>query len=203
MSEARRIYVHIYYSDQLATDEKMRFNKMLDALEEELRSGNRKEVNETNYAKYFSVTQTPVRGIRITPIQSAIDAARKNFGFFTLLSNGIKDPVEALRIYRTKDMIEKAFNDLKDRLQMRRTSVSSEENIEGKLFLQFVALIYLSYVKQTMDKAGLFKNYTMQELFDELDVIEQFQQPGGAAYYGEMTDKQRKLFLTLGISPPA
>ena len=133
----------------------------------------------------------------------SIDAARKNFGFFALLSNSVKDPVEALRIYRNKDMIEKAFNDLKDRLNMRRTSVSSEENLEGKLFLQFVALIYLSYVKQAMDKAGLFKYYTMQELFDELDVIELFQQPGSAAYYGEITDKQRKLYVALGVEPPA
>ena len=203
VSEKRRIYIHIYYNDQLATDEKTKFNKMLDSLEEELRSGKHKEGNEKKYMQYFHVTETPVRGMRITPIQSAIDTARKNFGFFVLLSNGVKDPVEALTIYRTKDMIEKAFNDLKDRLNMRRTSVSSEENLEGKLFLQFVALIYLSFVKQAMDKAGLFKDYTMQELFDELDVIELFQQPGSAAYYGEVTDKQRNLYIALGVEPPS
>ena len=203
VSEARRVYVHIYYNDQLATDDKMRFNKMLDTLEEEIISGKRNEDHEKSYTKYFDVTETPVRGVRITPKQAAINTARKNFGFFVLLSNGVKDPVEALGIYRNKDMIEKAFNDLKDRLNMRRTSVSSEENLEGKLFLQFVALIYLSYVKRAMDKAGLFKYWTMQELFDELDVIELFQQPGGAAYFGEITDKQRKLYVALGVEPPA
>jgi transposase len=176
---------------------------MLDALEEELLSGKRNADHEKSYAKYFDVTETPVRGVRIVPKQAAINVARKNFGFFVLLSNGVKNPVEALRIYRNKDMIEKAFNDLKDRLNMRRTSVSSEENLEGKLFLQFVALIYLSYVKQAMDKAGLFKYYTMQELFDELDVIELFQQPGCAMYYGEITDKQRKLYIALNVQPPA
>ena len=181
----------------------MRLNKLLDNLEEELRSGKRKEENAKSDAKYFYIAETPVRGMRITPLQSAIDAARKNFGFFVLLSNGVKDPVEALRIYRTKDMIEKAFNDLKDRLNMRQTSVSSEENMEGKLFLQFISLIYLSYVKQAMDKAGLFKNYTMQEMFDELDVIEVYQQPGGAPYYGEITEKRRKLYSALGVESPA
>ena len=202
INEPRRMYVHIYYNDQLATDEKLRFNKTLDVLEEELRTGKRKESHEKSYAKYFDVAETLVSGIRITPKQVAIDTARKNFGFFVLLSNCIKEPVEALRIYRTKDMIEKAFNDLKDRLNMRRTSVSSEENMEGKLFLQFTGLIYLAYVKQAMDKAGLFKNYTMQQLFDELDVIELYQQPGGAPYYGEITDKQRNLYIALGVAPP-
>jgi transposase len=201
--ETRRMYVHIYYNDQLATDEKIRFNKMLDGLEEELRSGKHKEEHEKSYVKYFEVTKTPVRGIRIIPKQASIDAARKDFGFFVLMSNGVKDPVEALRIYRLKDLIEKAFSDLKDRLSMRRTSVSSEENLEGKLFLQFIGLIYLSYVKHAMDKAGLFKDYTMQELFDELDVIEMFHLPGGAAFYGEITDKQRKLYDAFGVPPPA
>jgi len=199
INETRRVYVHIYYNDQLATDDKMRFTKMLDALEEEIISGKRKVDHEKSYTKYFDVKETPVRGARIKPKQTAINAARKNFGFFVLLSNDVKDPVEALKIYRTKDMIEKAFNDLKDQLNMRRMSVSSEENLGGKLFPQLIALLYLSYVKQAMDKAGLFKYYTMQEPFDELDVIELLQQPGSAAYYGEMTDKQRKLYIALEV----
>jgi transposase len=203
VQETRRMYAHIYYNDQLATDEKIRFNKALDKLEDEIREGKRKEEHEKSYVKYFEVTDTPRRGVWIKPKQAAIDAARKNFGFFVLMSNGVKDSVEALNIYRSKDLIEKAFADLKDRLNMRRTSVSSEENMEGKLFLQFIGLIHLLYVKQAMDKAGLFKNYTMQELFDELDVIETYQQPGGAAYYGEMTAKQRNLYEALGVTPPA
>ena len=202
LSEKRRMYVHIYYNDQKATDEKLRFNKMLDSLEEELRSGKRKEEHEKNYTKYFDVTITPVRGVKITPIQKAIDVARKDFGFFVLLSNGVKDPVEALNLYRSKDVIEKAFNDLKHRLNMRRTSVSSEDNMEGKLFFQFIGLIYLLHIKQAMDKAGLFKKYTMQEIIDELDVIELFQQPGGSSYYGEMTKKQRDIYVNLGVTPP-
>ena len=201
--ETRRMYLHIYYNDQLATDEKIRFNKMLDGFEEEIRSGKRREDHEKSYARYFEVTQTPKRGICIKPNQSAIDAARANFGFFALLSNGVKDSVEAINIYRSKDLIEKAFSDLKDRLSMRRTSMSSEENLEGKLFLQFVGLIHLLFVKRAMDKAGLFKNYTMQELFDELDVIEKFHHPNGTAFYGEITDKQRNLYTSLGFSPPA
>ena len=110
---------------------------------------------------------------------------------------------EALRSYRNKDMIEKAFSDLKGRLGMRRPYVSSEENIEGKLFIQFLALIYLSYVKRVMDNHRLFRDYTMQEVFDELDVIEKFHQPKRSAYYGEITDKQRKLYAALGFEPPA
>ena len=203
VEKKRRMYMHIYYNDQRAADEKLRFNKMLDSLEEEIITGERKAAREKLYQQYYKITATPARGVKVTPKQSAIEAARKNFGFFALLSNGVKDPAEALRLYRSKDLIEKAFSDLKGRLNMRRTSVSSEENLEGKLFLQFVALIYLSYVKLAMDTHSLFKNYTIQELFDELDVIEKYQQPGSAAYYGEITKKQKALYVSLGVEPPA
>jgi len=172
-------------------------------MEKDIRSGKMKPEREKECRKYYEIRETPVRGVTFAPKQDVIDEARKNFGFFVLLSNGVKDPVEALRIYRSKDMVEKAFGDLKDRLNMRRTSVGSEENLEGKIFLQFIALIYVSYVKRLMDKAGLFKNRTMQMLFDDLDVIEKCQVPGSAAYYGEITDKQRELYSALDITPPA
>jgi hypothetical protein len=198
----KRMYVHIYYNDQHATDDKTRFNKRLDAMEDDIRKGKMAPERERECRKYYDIRETPVRGVTFAPKQDAIDKARKNFGFFVLLSNGVKDPVEALRIYRSKDMIEKAFGDLKDRLNMRRTSVSSEESLEGKIFLQFIALIYVSYVKRAMDEAGLFKSRTLQELFDDLDVIEKYQTPGGAAYYGEITEKQRELYTALGITMP-
>ncbi|MCL2691125.1 MAG: transposase, partial [Candidatus Bathyarchaeota archaeon] len=205
VGEVRRVFVHLYFNDQLAVDERLRFNKLLDVLEEELLSGKRKVEHEKSYERYFDVVLSSNGGVGVLvrPKQSAIDLACRDFGFFVLLSNVVVDPVLALCVYRSRDLIEKAFCDLKDRLNMRRTSVSSEENLEGKLFLQFVGLIYLSFVKGAMDRAGLFKSYTMQELFDELDVIEMFQLPGEAAYFGEITEKQRDLYTALGVEPPS
>jgi transposase len=53
----------------------------------------------------------------------------------------VKEPVRALEIYRNKDMAEKAFGDLKERLGARRMLVSSESGLNGKLFVEFIALI--------------------------------------------------------------
>jgi hypothetical protein len=65
-----------------------------------------------------------------------------------------------------------------------------------------IALIYLSYIKKQMSEKGLYKNYTMQELLDELDVIEAFENPGSALRVGEITKKQSQLYNTLGVVPP-
>ena len=199
----RRLYLHLYYNDQKALDDKQAFNALLDTLEAELLEGTHNSDHEKLYRKYYDITETPVRGVNLTPKQDAIDQVEKAYGYFALMSNDIKDPIEALIIYRCKDLIEKAFGNLKERLNMRRTSVSSEENLEGKLFVQFVALMYLSYINKAMNEKGLYKDYTLHELLDDLDVIECFEQPSHPARVGEITKKQKDLYSAFGVAVPA
>ena len=45
-----------------------------------------------------------------------------------LATNDIKDPVEALEIYRMKDTVEKHFDDLKNDLDMKRLRIHSAAN---------------------------------------------------------------------------
>jgi transposase len=203
VKDTRRLYLHLFYNDQRATDDKIAFNKMLDQLEEEIRSGKKIPEHEKSYSKYYEIKETPQRGVSLTPKEEAMAEARKNYGYFALLSNNLKDPLEALEIYRSKDLIEKAFGNLKERLNMRRTSVSSEENLDGKLFVQFVALIFLSYIKKAMSENKLFGDYTIQELLDELDVIERFHRPGRRPRVGEITKKQAHLFECMGVPLPS
>jgi hypothetical protein len=178
-------------------------NKDHDSLEEELLSGRRNPDHEKDYARYYEISETPVRGIVLTPEEDVIAEVEKSYGYFALISNGVRDPLEALEIYRNKDLIEKAFGNLKERLNMRRTSVSSDENLDGKLFVQFVALIFLSYIQKAMSDNNLFKNYTMQELLDELDIIERFEKIGKRHYIGEVTKKQSHLYKCLGVNAPS
>ncbi|MFA5654441.1 MAG: transposase, partial [Desulfomonilia bacterium] len=100
-------------------------------------------------------------------------------------------------------LVEKAFGNLKERLSMRRLLVSSEQSLDGKLFVQFVALIYLSCIKKAMQKNNLFGTYTLQGLLDQLDVIECFGRPGKDLRVGEITKKQQELYTILGVDPPS
>ncbi len=85
---------------------------------------------------------------------------------------------------------------------MRRMAVASEENLEGKLFVQFIALSLMSNIKKHMDDKGLYKNYTLQSLLDELDVIEYYQQPDKMHHFSEITGKQRKLYEYMDVKCP-
>jgi hypothetical protein len=82
-------------------------------------------------------------------------------------------------------------------------AVFSEETLDGKLFVQFVALIFLAYIDMAMRENGLYHDYTLQELLDELDIIERFEHPGKQPHLGEVTKKQFELFQQLGVEAPA
>lgn len=202
LKSERRAYLHLYFNKEKETDDANRLNHLLTKLKAELESGRRDPAHEKAYAKYFTVKSTPKRGTVVKANQEAIDAAARNYGYFALLSNEVKDPIQALALYRNKDVIEKAFGNLKDRLNFRRMEVSSERSLDGKLFVEFIALIFLSYLKKVMQEKNLFQRYTMQGLLDELDVIECYQRPGCALQFGEITKRQLELYSALDVPPP-
>ncbi len=203
IKEQRRMYLHLYFNIEKAVDDERKQNILLIKLQEELKSGKLNPNHERLYARYFEVKSSPSRGNTIIAKQEAINEARKNYGYFALISNEIKDSIEALEIYRNKDLVEKAFGNLKERLNFRRTLVSSDLSLDGKLFVEFIALIYLSYIKKKMQDGNLFKKHTMISLLDEFDIIECFEQKGRKLRWGEMTKKQMGLYLEMGIDPPS
>ena len=62
--------------------------------------------------------------------------------------------------------------------------------------------MYLSYIKKQMDEHGLFKNFTMQTLLDELDIIETYHYPGHERPISELTKKQVALYRAMDLSLP-
>lgn len=202
LKENRRMYLHLYYNAEKAVEDGRRFNLRMIDLQQELMSGKRKAEHEKDYGKFFEVKQTPVRGVRVMPRQAAMDEAKSRFGFFVLLSNEVRTSRMALEIYRNKDVVEKAFGNIKERLSGKRMLVSSEASLEGKLFVEFIALIYLSYIKRQMSENNLFKQYTIQGLLDKVDLVECYTEPGKSLTVGKVLQKQRQLFKDMDVLPP-
>ena len=67
-----------------------------------------------------------------------------------MITNEKMDAFTALHLYRMKDVVEKAFGNLKERLNMWRLLVSSEKGLDGKIFTEFVALILISHLDHKM-----------------------------------------------------
>jgi transposase len=200
-SKNKIIYLFGFYDGERAEREKTEFIKKLKKAESAFIGEDLTKSQHEIIKLYFFTNETPNGTIISGYNQDAIDLHMKTFGYFMLLSNHIRDADLALEIYRNKDVVEKAFCNIKHRLDMKRTKVSSEESLEGKLFVQFVALAYVSYIHQVMASNDLYNNYSMSSLLDELDVIEMFRYQGKKIHLSEITKKQMDIFDAFGVSP--
>jgi transposase len=198
----RRIYIHLYYNIEKGAEDERNFDRKIFAYYNELISGQKVESHEKRYQQFFEIKKTPKGGIHVKAKDDSIREAKRYFGYFALVTNEKMDAFTALKIYRMKDVVEKAFGNIKERLNLRRLLVSSERNLDGKLFVEFVALILISYINKKMQEQGLYKDYTMQQMLDKLDVIECFKYPGHEPRVGEILKKQEELYVKLGVKPP-
>ena len=202
VQETRRMYLHIYFDTIRALDDERELSRLIYQLHDELVRGKRDKAHASLYTQYFDIKSTPVRGLKVTPKEDVIAEARKNSGYFALLGNEMMEPGQALVTYRNKDVVEKAFDNIKDRLDMRRLNVSSDLNLDGKLFVEFIALIIIAYLHKAMLREHLYKKFTMHELLDELEMIELFDRQGHKPQLGEITDKQIDIYKALNFAPP-
>ena len=132
--ENKLIYFHGFYDGVKAEDEKVEFIRELKFAEECFKDGSASDVQKKLAEVYFILNED---GTIASYNNKVIDEKMQSFGYFLLLSNHSTDAIETLSVYRNKDVVEKTFCNLKNRLDMKRTKVSSEESLEGKLFVQF------------------------------------------------------------------
>lgn len=197
-----RIYIHYYYSIEKGADDEQAFDKRIAGLYRELFDDKLVESHKKTYEQFFEVKTTPKRGRKVTYKEDDIKEARRYLGYFALITNETMDAFTALHLYRMKDVVEKAFGNIKERLNMRRLLVSSEKGLDGKIFTEFVSLILISHLDHKMKETGLYSNYTMLQLLDKLDVLECFEDANHSLRIGEMLNKQAEIYEALGVDVP-
>ena len=74
-------------------------------------------------------------------------------GCFCLTSNRDMPASEALRIYRSKDIIEKLFHSLKSDIEIKPVRVWSEDAVHGVLLIGFIAQVMISLTRHFVKPA--------------------------------------------------
>lgn len=189
------LYVHVYYSDDKFSSEKTEFYSLLKELENDLKNNKHSEQHKNLYEKYFILKDN-----KYIINKENVDDKINSLGYFFLASNYIKNNTKALNIYRNKDLVEKAFHNIKDRLNMRRTRVSSSINLESKMFVTYISLILVSHIKKVMEQEKLFKEYTMSDLIDQFETIKLIRTKDNLKIVSEITKKQINILNKFSIS---
>lgn len=146
-SDEKERYLHIYYSYEKAAAERTALEVKIAKITAYLKKlEGLPVVIDKSYEKYFSLEyyhegkadQSFVCGIEKA---SVIEEELKLCGYFCIITSAEMSAKEALELYKSRDASEKLFKSDKTFLGNRSMRIYSEESLEGKMLIAFVALI--------------------------------------------------------------
>lgn len=205
------LYVHLYYSkdiaDEMARRLQTQLNAALEACQNKLVA-----LNETQ-TKLIETYSDKAEDGTLTINMRKVDDKLKYAGIRVLVSDVIKDAVECCIAYEERNEVEYAFNTLKSRLACNRTQVHSTEAWDGKLFLQMLASTISAMVRARVklyNKKGVGqggkKQYRVHydsdsKLLGKLDNIYMTRFKDGWIF-DEVVGQKKELFKILNLPLP-
>ena len=122
-----------------------------------------------------------------------------------LVSDSVKNPIEAYRAYYDRIEVEKAFNHYKDTLGFNRLRSSDDYSLEGRVFVQFIAtsiaIMLRKKIAKIADKGFRAAYDSDQKLLKTLSSIEVTQYEHGS-YFSPIVKNLAEIYNKLGVLPP-
>ena len=201
MLNNRRVYYHVYYDEERHMLEKKHLMQKVLQLETQLVEGSLKITDKT--AKhYFTFQKTKDGRYNIHRRAEVINAEKELAGYFVILTNHYKDSKLMLEIYRRKDVVEKSFNNLKNDLDLERLRIHSDEAMEGRIFIGFISLIIMSYIREQMRIHDVYGKFSYNELMAELKKLRVIIFKDGRKLLTEVSANQKYIFQSMGMKVP-
>jgi transposase len=196
---------YAYYDQKREQQERSTFYKRLYDLMEVLKTKNLKpwmnpgEVfRETAKRDAKFIEWKAVDGKFVVALRkNAVSQAINRMGKFILLYRGEFSWVESLALYRSKDVVEKGFDVLKNDIELMPANLKTDYSLRGYLFVTFLALILRMKLMRSMIDAQLNKKYSVEGLLTELEKIKIMIMPDGEKIATEVTKKQREILAAL------
>ena len=86
---------------------------------------------------------------------------------------------------------------------MKRLRMHTSATVDGRLFVQFIALILISAIRKEMRSSKLIEKYTVRELLQEMKTLTKVKYSGKYGHIlTELTKAQRDILKALDIQLP-
>lgn len=159
-------------------------------------------ITDTEAKKYFSFHKNKEGTYNIHRKEDVIQAEIQYAGYFVLLTNDSKNAEYTLEVYRTKDVVEKSFDNIKNELDLHRLRIHFDTAMEGRIFIGFISLVIMSFIRERMRGKNMYKTYSVHTLFAELKKLKIIEFKNGRKILTELTASHKAIFKTMGISAP-
>ena len=196
--------VHILFCQDLVGNQHDRFMDRLKAERDRLIADESAEVKK-EYAGYIKVYRKRYARHRTVEYDAERIAGHKNkyAGHICFITNDktIATAADALKEYSTRDYIEKDFDEMKNCLDMKRIRVWSDLRMRSRLFIQFIAEIYMREIRVCLRKSNECKKLTRKQIFSNIKSIYRVKFKGKYNdVYPELTKQQRHILEALDVS---
>lgn len=194
----KSVYVHVFYNPLKAVGDRERFYRDVVGLFEQVKQVPCKFFGDKRVGKYIDVQLVGDGEYCVEVKKGVVESVKRYSGWLVLVSNCVGAAGEVLRVYRSKDVVEKGFMRLKNCLDLARLRVHSDFVVRSKVFVCFVALVLLSYVHNVMVDKKLYGVYTVRGL---LRVLSKrcVQRIGEDRIEYPMSKEQRDIYSAFGF----
>lgn len=204
----KKQYIHIYYDGIEAEKEKILINQRFEKMDQQIAEKKNKKIKRQEdvemFSKYYNL-RFDENGyfLNYTRKDDEIKAMIDRAGFFTIITSKEMNVREALEIYRNRDAVEKVFRMEKTYLGNDVFRVHSDEHLESKIFISFIALIIRNEIYKSLKPLYLKnrKEYTVPKVlreYEKLGVTKLSDHRYHVRY--RLTKKQKNILKELGIS---
>lgn len=162
---------YAYYDQKREQQERSTFYKRLYDLMEVLKSKNLKHwMNPGEVFRATAKGMPSTSGMESNRWQvsgrtrkNAVSQAINKMGKFVLLYRGEFSWIECLSLYRSKDVVEKGFDVLKNDIELMPANLRTNSSFRGATFIAFIALILRMKLTRLMIDAELNKRYPWKD----------------------------------------
>jgi transposase len=197
------VFTHVYHNALLYHAKRNELNGYVAALREKARENPLSKDHAAEFRKYLCIrkSNTNESGYTISIRKGVIEKKLRHTGWMVAISNYIDTAKEAIRIYRSKDAVEKCFDRMKNDLDLARLRVHSDAAMQNKLFVCFIAMILVSRIDTLMGRADLFKKMSLRKMFKVLESV-RFVSIHNRRILQPLTAEQKAIFDAFQIPYP-
>jgi transposase len=123
-----------------------------------------------------------------------VENIRKRKGYFLIFTTDMDStPEDILYHYRTKDAIEKIFDQIKNDMDGKRIRTHNEQTTDGKIFVTFISCIIRSYLMNKLNQYLSDNSVSLKKVFNQLSNIIIISNANGFRFTKALTKKQKQI----------
>ena len=196
-NEEHDIYVHACYCPEAATAARNHAFAKVNELTAKVNEKPEEYRKAADVKKYLTVRKSGA-GYSTKIKNEILENELLSKGWLILISNHVDNAQDALKIYRAKDVVEKGFLRMKSCLDLARLRVHSDEAMQNKIFVGFIALIITAHIHKIMADYKLYKTWTMKKMLKILERLK-IHYIKSDRIVSPLTKDQKRIFSAFGL----